>query len=111
MIDARTDTIWDALASLAGEIGGVDAILAPGRTPLRFADLLARVGEIRDTLSRFGIGRGDRVASVLRHGPEAAVCYFGVSACATYAPLNPDYTQEEFSRYLARIRPRAVIVP
>jgi len=111
MSDARADTIWNALVSVAREVGDVDAVLAPGRTPLRFTDLVAHAADIRGTLCGLGIGRGDRVASALRHDPETIVCYFGVSACTTYVPLNPDYTEEEFTRYLARIRPQAVIVP
>lgn len=110
-MDAHGTTIWAALSSLAGEIGDIDAVLAPGREPLRFIDLLERIAEIRDALATLGIGRGDRVATALPHGADTAVCYFGVAACATYVPLNPDYTKEEFSRYLERIRPKAVIVP
>ena len=111
MSDARVDTIWNALASLADQAGDADAVLAPGRTPLCFADLFARIADVRAALARQGIGRGDRVVSALGHTPETAVCYFGVAACATYVPLNPDYTEEEFGRYLARIRPQAAIVP
>src|SRR5690349_949721 len=94
MPDARADTIGNTLALLADDIGRVEAILAPGRAPLRFADLFGRVVEIRDALSRAGIGRGDRVVAALPHGAETAVCYFGVASCATYAPLNPEYTEE-----------------
>jgi acyl-coenzyme A synthetase/AMP-(fatty) acid ligase len=51
------------------------------------------------------------VVSVLGRGPETAVCYLGVAACATYVPLNPDFGEAELARYLRQLRPAAVIVP
>jgi acyl-CoA synthetase (AMP-forming)/AMP-acid ligase II/acyl carrier protein len=105
------DTIPSALASLARSHADVAAILAPGRKPLTFAGLAARVVEIRAALNRFGIGRGDRVASALPNGADTAVAYLGVAACATYVPLNPDYTEDEFERYFRRLRPKAIVVP
>ena len=99
-----------AMRSLAAEIGDVETIFAPDRAPLTFSGLLECVTGIRTTLNRIGIGRGDRVVAALPNGPETAVCFFGVAACATFVPLNPEYTEDEFSRYLARLRPRAIIV-
>ena len=107
----ETDHFHAALAACAVTHGDVAAILAPGRTPLRFAQLLDRVVEIRATLNTLGIGRGDRVAAALPASADTALCFLGVAACATYAPLNPDYTEDEFARYLARLQPKAVIVP
>ena len=34
---------------------------------------------------------------------DTAVCFFAVAACATYVPLNPEYTEDEFDRYLVRL--------
>lgn len=111
MTDTPIEDFPTALRALAEESGAAEAMLAPGRAPLRFADLFRSVTETCATLNRIGVGRGDRVAAALPRGPEAAVCFFGVAAGATYVPLNPDYTEDEFDRYLARIRPQAVIVP
>jgi len=96
---------------LAAKQPDIAAILAPDRAPLSFGALLARLESVRNTLNLFGIGRGDLVAIVLRNGPEMAVCCVAVTACAIAIPLNPEYTEEEFARYLARIRPKAVILP
>jgi amino acid adenylation domain-containing protein len=98
------------VVTLAAEVGEVEAILAPGRPSLRFAHLPERLEAVRGDLARLGIGPSDRVALVLPRGPEAAVCSLAVAACAVCAPLNPDYTEDEFRRYLARLRLRAVIV-
>jgi len=97
--------------SLADCQPDVEAILAPGRQSLRFGDIPGCLQEVRDALVSFGIGRGDRVVSVLPRGPETALCYLGVASCATYAPLNPAFSDAEFTAHLSKLRPSAVIVP
>jgi acyl-CoA synthetase (AMP-forming)/AMP-acid ligase II/thioesterase domain-containing protein len=104
-------SIWSTFDSLARKVGEMEAILAPGRESLRFAELPHRLQAVHDTLAQFGIGRGDRVVSVLPKSPELAICYLGVAACAIYVPLNPDYTEAEFAAYLTKLRPKAVILP
>jgi len=96
-------------SALAASAGDVEAIVAPGQAALRFADVPARLEAIRATLHGFGITRGDRVVAVLPRGPEMALCYLGVAACGTFVPLNPQCTEDEFHRYLSRLRPSAVI--
>lgn len=107
----REDSFWSTFEALARTAGAVEAVLAPGRAPLRFADVPARLLAIRDALASHGIGPGDRVASVLPRGPETALCFLGVASCAIHVPLNPDYTGAEFTKYLSRLRPKALIVP
>ena len=107
----QADSFWSTFGALAGSAGEVEAVLAPGREPLRFADVPARLLAIRDALAGHGIGRGDRVASVLPRGPETAVCFLGVASCAIHVPLNPDYTGAEFAKYFSRLRPKALILP
>jgi acyl-CoA synthetase (AMP-forming)/AMP-acid ligase II len=62
-------SIWSIFDSLADSVGEVEAILAPAREPLRFSELPERLRAVRDTLAQAGIGRGDRVVSVLPRGP------------------------------------------
>lgn len=104
-------TFWSTFRVLAESSGQTEALLAPGREPMRFAALPAGLLAIRDALSETGIGPGDLVASALPRGADTAMCFLGVASCATYAPLNPDYTEAEFAKYLARLRPQAMIVP
>ncbi len=47
-----------------------------------------------------GINANARVAIVLPNGPEAATAFLAASNCATAAPLNPSYTQDEFAFYM-----------
>jgi oxalate---CoA ligase len=101
---------WGVFSALAGRVGDVEAILAPGRPSLRFAELRGRLEDIRATLAGVGIGRGDRVVVSLPRGPEMAVCYLGIAACATVVPMNPASTEDELLDALRRLRPKAVVV-
>jgi acyl-CoA synthetase (AMP-forming)/AMP-acid ligase II/thioesterase domain-containing protein/acyl carrier protein len=90
---------------------GVEAILAPDRAALSFGKLPQKLDAVRAALNRYGIGCGDLVAIALPKGPEMAVCFIGVASCAIAVPLNPDYADDEFARYLQRIKPKAIILP
>jgi len=103
-------SLWSTFEALSGTAADVAALLELGREPLRFADLPARLASIRDSLADHGIGRGDRVASALPRGADTAVCFLGVASCAIHVPLNPAYSEAEFARYLAKLRPVALIV-
>ena len=58
-------SIFPLLATQAGRAPEAFAILAPGRTPLRYGRLQAHVSDIVKTLNTMGVGRHDRVALVL----------------------------------------------
>ena len=85
------------------------AILAPGREPLTFSDLRESVDRLAGQLRSLGVTRGDRVAIVLPNGPEMAVAFLGVASCATAAPLNPRYHEDEFRFYLQDLGAKALI--
>lgn len=86
------------------------AISAPDRPDLTFDGLRTQVARMVETLNRFGLGRGDRIAIVLPNGPEMAVTFLAVAAGATAAPLNPAYRAGEFDFYLTDLRAKTVIV-
>ena len=86
------------------------AIRAPGRRPLSYGGLLHQVGATVHALRSCGVGRNTRVAIVLPNGPEIATSFLGVVAGATSAPLNPNYTFQEFTYYLKDLKARALIV-
>ncbi len=87
------------------------AMVAPGREPLTYGRLLAAVDGAVDALNEFGVGRNSRVAIVLPNGPEMALAFLAVSACATSMPLNPAYRARELDALLAQLRASALIVP
>lgn len=59
-----------------------------------------------------GINRGDRVAIVIDNGPQFLRILLALTALgAAAAPLNPAYSESEFSFYLEDLAPRAVLAP
>ncbi len=87
------------------------ALGAPDRPWLTFGGLRALAAQTAATLHGAGVGRGDRVAIVLPNGPEMAAAFVTVAQCATTAPLNPAYRQEEFEFYLDDLKAKALILP
>lgn len=86
------------------------AISAPGRDALTFGSLRELAGSVKTALRGAGIARNDRVAIVLPNGPHMATGFLTVAASAAAAPLNPDYTSEEFEFYLSDLRAKVLLV-
>src|SRR5215813_7058907 len=86
------------------------ALAAPERMPLSYGRLRSLVARTVEQLNKTGIGRNDRVALVLKNGPEMAAAFLAVSAGATACPLNSNYHVEQFEFYLSDLRPQALIV-
>ena len=94
------------------QVGGDDAIAVSGidRSALTYAGLRQHVADTVAALNKLGIGRNDRIAIVLGNGPEMATAFVSIACCATTAPLNPAYKQDEFDFYLADLGAKALIV-
>ncbi len=107
----QTLSIGRLLVRQAAEWPDAEAIAAPGRQALRYAQLCESVGETVGVLRALGVEPGDCVALALPDGPETAVAFLAASCAAACAPLNPAYREGEFGFYLADLRPRALIVP
>ncbi|GJL81603.1 MAG: hypothetical protein DHS20C01_12370 [marine bacterium B5-7] len=56
------------------------------------------------------ISRTDRVAICLPNGPELAVVLLGVTSVSISVPLNPDYRESEYERYLSELGIKLLIV-
>src|SRR5882762_509203 len=76
-----------------------NAIGAPESPPLTWRALRDLAAGTIDDLNAVGIGRGDRVAILLRNAPEMATAFGCVAAGAAPAPLNPGYQDDEFDFY------------
>ncbi|MEL7272793.1 MAG: acyl--CoA ligase [Pseudomonadota bacterium] len=83
---------------------------APDRDWLTYGDLRAHTATVRTSLRAAGIGSKDRIAIVLPNGPEMASAFITIAQCATTAPLNPVYKQEEFSFYMEDLKAKAVVL-
>ncbi len=85
------------------------AILTPGGPTLTYADLRKQIDHVAGQLTALGIGAGDRVAFVVPNGPAAAILFLTVASCATAAPLNPAYREDEFRFYMDDLGAKALI--
>ena len=85
------------------------AFSAPDRPSLNFGRLAKFVEQTSGSLLKAGIGRTDKVAIVLPNGPEAATAFLCAANCATAAPLNPAYKEDEFAYYLEDLDARILL--
>lgn len=85
-----------ALACVTGETIGHEA-------------LRSEVDRLADQLRRAGLGPNDRIAIVLRNGPEMALVLLAAMSVGCAAPLNPNYREAEFAFYLGDVRASALV--
>jgi acyl-CoA synthetase (AMP-forming)/AMP-acid ligase II/thioesterase domain-containing protein/acyl carrier protein len=86
------------------------AIESPGYQPLTYRDLRNQVIFGVKSLNAMGFFRNDRIAVMMRGGPETAVVSLAVMAGFTSAPLNPEYKKKEFETYFSKLKIKAIIV-
>lgn len=79
------------------------------RRPLEYARLKSFIAEELN-LHDFGIGQGDRLCVVIPNGPEAAVCFLGMSLQCTYAPLSTKLTPSALHFEFEDLPAKAVVV-
>ncbi len=103
---SETDTIRHLLARGQPE---APALLSTDGLSLTHRALAETVERLAGQLRSAGVGRGDRVAVVLPNGPEMALAFLAVTACATVAPLNPTYREDEFRFYLDDLGAKALL--
>jgi oxalate---CoA ligase len=92
---------------------GAAAFVVPGDGQvLTYAQVADGVDALARRLAGAGIGRGDKVAFSLPNGPEVILLLLAIAALgAAAAPLNPAYTEPEFTFFLTDIAPRLFLVP
>src|SRR5581483_6788448 len=103
-------TLADLLTARAKSAPDTFALLAHGRPPLFYKQLLTQIQDVGSVLSAWGIGRHDRVAIVVPNGPEMALTFLAVSTWTASAPLNQAYQAEEFDFYLADLNTKTLII-
>ena len=108
-------TDGDTLSALfSGEARAKDVAVVTPEEDLKttFGELEHAVFELAGRLRAIGVERGDRVALVLPNGPEFVQILLAITTLgAAAAPLNPAYTVDEFTFYLADLQPRLLLVP
>jgi len=79
---------------------------------LSYGQLADRVWHLAGCLASAGVRRGDRVAFTLPNGPDVVQILLAITALgAAAAPLNPAYTESEYTFYLTDIAPRLLLMP
>src|SRR5260370_37747612 len=79
---------------------------------LTYAQVAARIEALAQRLAGAGVRRGDRVALTLRGGPDFVLLLLAITALgAAAAPLNPAYTEPEFTFFLTDIAPPLFLTP
>lgn len=89
----------------APALGGI------GADWLTYGALRKLSAEIGNKLHSCGLGRTDRVAIVLPNGPEMAATFVTLAQWVVTAPLNPNYTKDEFLFYFKDLNSKAVVLP
>ena len=95
---------------LSGHISDSKAIGALNKEWLTYGALRNLAQKVKTNLRESGISKKDRVAIVLPNGPTMASAFATIAQCATTAPLNPNYREEEFVFYLDDLNAKAVVV-
>src|SRR3984957_13540165 len=95
---SRPNTLFELLHAAPEERTAV--ILPETGIRITYKNLREQVIALAASLSSVGVGRGDRVATVLPRGLPAIVSFLAASIAGTAAPLNPAYREEEFAFYL-----------
>lgn len=85
------------------------AFRAPDQAATSFGELVDFVAKTSGKLAGAGITRNDAIAIVLPNGPSAATAFLAAANCATAAPLNPAYKQDEFTYYLKDLNAKILI--
>lgn len=109
-VDAPAQTVWQLIQDSAQRHGDAPALIAPDRQPLSYSALGRQTTLLAGRLLAAGIGPNHRVAVVLPNGPDMAAAFAAVSSCAACAPLNPNYTRQDFEFYLGDISASALLV-
>ena len=118
-IDTHTDRTPAQPTAGAGTVAGIallasgwregDALTAPGREPITYAELGRAIREIAGGLAALGIERGDHVAILAGTRPEWTLADLGaLSAGATVVPIYQTNSPEECEYILAHAGVRAV---
>ena len=103
-------TIADVVSQRSKRCPDAIAVLGVEGRTLTYSDLWERMHLIGEALRAENVGRTDRVVTVLRNGPDAAVGLLGVAACATVAPLSPDLGREDFEYCLNDLNADCLLV-
>ena len=86
------------------------ALEAPNRTPLSYYELSEMIINIKTIFDNLPLNTSDPVALVLPNGPDLGVMFLACACFSIAAPLNPNYTKNEFLFFLKDLKARALVI-
>jgi acyl-CoA synthetase (AMP-forming)/AMP-acid ligase II len=103
--------IGDILARNAASRPNALAVIDPHGVSLSWAELDAETGLLAAGLAGLGLGRGARVATILRNGPGAIEALFALAKPGFIGvPINYGLTPAEVATILKDSEPQAILV-
>lgn len=102
-------TVREVIRERAHRSADRPAFLAPGRSPLAYADLAEQIRDTAGAIRNLGIARGDRVAVSLPFDCTFPVALVSVLCSCACIPLNPELSPEELESALRSTRAGALI--
>jgi len=106
---SKPSTLLEVIGAAPPE--NIAIILPEAGIRVTYKQLREQVVEMADALASLGIGRGDRVATILPNGMPAIVSFLAASVAGTAAPLNPGYREDEISFYLEDTSAKVLLCP
>jgi acyl-CoA synthetase (AMP-forming)/AMP-acid ligase II/acyl carrier protein len=106
----ESDCISDLLRGRSQASPASIALMRVDGDFLTYESLYDVLKQVAHQLGEFGLGRNDRIALVLPDGLEMAAAFLAITGCATCAPLNPAYRNEDFEFYLSDLDARALVL-
>ncbi len=85
------------------------ALITP-QAPVSYGELDCRAGEVARALAEIGVGRGDRVATVVANGALAPAAIYGVlRRGAAFSPINPKTKPHRLGDMVRDLGAKAVV--
>ncbi len=106
-----SESPYEALRMWADQHPDGQALLAPGRSPASYEEILERVESLRDSLLGFGVRAGKRVITLVQDGPECTCLLLSLSSVTVAAPLDPSCTMRELDVFLEQLQPTTAVLP
>jgi acyl-CoA synthetase (AMP-forming)/AMP-acid ligase II/acyl carrier protein len=106
-----TETVDSLLAHALRARSNAEAIVAPGRPPLTYAELGRQLERDHDFLRRSGFGCRSRIGVAMPSGAEGLAVTAAVARSAACAHVDPDLEIDSLTRLISTMRLDGVIVP
>jgi len=104
------ETLNELFGALAQQCGDSPALIGPNGESTSFQRLQKQIHNGQQTLLGAGIKPRERVADVLPQGMEILLGFLSISTFGVFVPLNPDYTESEFSYFLKATGVKSILI-